>query len=202
MLKNLTTEFLSTIYNDNSSDEEVKNQYKNFIDQLQISGEAEQNQALKDLTSFLVLNDFKKHNLLALIIGTLFENGYDSNIVKDDLIKFFERLLISASKLCEKFYDKVKTIEFEAEEEEPDQYELFDEYFPDIAEQFPKEAVDWKLFDECWGLGIALFSTSAEARTIGKKLRQIASKSADFHNGSHWFDVMLSVLVDEPFYSN
>jgi hypothetical protein len=201
MLIDQTQQFLSTIHNDNSTDEEVNNAISEFLSLFNESNETDKELALDELTGFLTTHNPKYLDALATVIGYLFEIGYSPDSVSNRLLQFFEHLLRSSTQITQALAEKVEALNIEAldEEDKPDLYELFKEHFPAMAAQNPAAARAWEILDKTWCCGIAFFSVSKEARREAQKFRPLADQNAEFHGGAHWFAVMLSVLDEEPF---
>lgn len=202
MLQILTQNLLAAINSEISSVEEINYRISEFLKLFTESTQSDQNEALEKLVSSLIAKESVKYNgALANIIGHLFERGYVPAAAPNRLIAYFERLLASSATISQRLAEKMANITdaLNNDEDEPDEYEFFEEQFPLLAEQFPDEARDWQIFDEIWCCGIALFSVSREARHAARGLRPLALQNGEFHVGAHWFNVMFSVFDDEPF---
>ena len=67
-----------------------------------------------------------------------------------------------------------------------------------IAPKLPKENAAWEALHTFWLPAIAVYSVSPEARWAAQSLRAPAQKIAEFHEGGHWIQLILSVLDHEP----
>src|SRR5215204_587560 len=103
MLQNQAKKYLSIINNDNSSDKEVNNAYREFLDVFIKSTDFEQSSALQTLTSLFVSSDSKYLGALANSIGGLFERGYNPRSVTTELIEYFEKLLTASTVISQSF---------------------------------------------------------------------------------------------------
>lgn len=198
MLKQITTEFLDTFAN-HPTDQDINKAAQKLLNAFKEATQFERDKSLLELTTFLIGNDFKERNVLALVIGAIFEDGYDTSPVRDLLLNFFERQLISINKIFEFITEKAQTLEFDEEEEEPEVYELFERFYSEIEATFPDELKSLETLEKCWCCGIALLSVSKPARAEAQRFRELAEKCGELSNGGHWFRVILSVLDDEPF---
>lgn len=200
MLQNSTRDLLTTINNNNSSDAEVNNALRTFFDLIPKSDESEKESVLHALCAALESSNGKYINVLATVIGALFEKDSVPDSVIPRLIKYFENLLAESEKITKSFASKIAPLmDLEGEDDEPDIYELFEEHYDKFTTQTPETGVAWGKFEETWCCGIALFSVSKKAREQARYLRPIAFQNSEFSNGAHWFNTMLSVLDDEPF---
>lgn len=74
----------------------------------------------------------------------------------------------------------------------------FEEARRQVAAKMPKENAAWEALGTFWRPGIAAYSKSDLARLAARELRPLAQPIAEFHQGAHWLQMILSVLDDEP----
>lgn len=87
------------------------------------------------------------------------------------------------------------------EEDGPDAVdpnEEFEQARQKIAPKLPQENAAWEALHTFWLPAIAVYSVSPEARWAAQPLRAPAQKIAEFHEGGHWIQLILSVLDNEP----
>jgi hypothetical protein len=77
-------------------------------------------------------------------------------------------------------------------------HEAFEKVRQKVAPRFPKENAAWEALHTFWLPAIAVYSVCPEARWAAQALREPAQKIADFHEGGHWIQLILSVLDNEP----
>lgn len=204
MLKEATKEFISTLCDTSSTGEQINKTARHFIDVASKAKNDDVHSALGELSSVFSFEDMERGAFAAIVAGALLEQGCNPAPVLEPLITLLQRHLELSAKLAQEC-EKLIQPQIEAdtndgnEDEERDIAELFYKSMPEVACRMPLEAEGWEALDASWRAGITLFSLSKEGRLKGRHLRQLAEKSAEYHQGSYWLSVMLSVMDDEPF---
>lgn len=79
-----------------------------------------------------------------------------------------------------------------------DPNEAFEKVRQRVSKLYPKENAAWEALHTFWLPAIAVYSVSPEARWAAQSLRAPAQRIAEFHEGGHWIQLILSVLDHEP----
>jgi hypothetical protein len=188
-------ELVQVICNANSSVEQRGAAASTFVNGIAKKPVEAVNESMRTLANNLDFEDPIRAASLALVCGALVENGADPNVVAKPLTARLHRLLESAAAFTDMCMSQMPDAR---DDDEADPAEQFEEVKNRLASSRPRETAVWKALDVFWRPAVAVFSASDAARELAKPLRPLAQQIADYHEGGHWLQLILSVLSDEP----
>lgn len=165
---------------------------------------AEKEEQIAALAQHFDLPDVHRSAFLALCCGALVEQGCDPQPMAAPLRAALKNVLESCGRLLEACRAKMPAEipdndDDEAEEDSHSPTELaFMEARKQVAPKMPKENEAWEALKQFWRPAIAAYTKNDMARMAAQSLRPLALPIAQFHEGGHWLQLVLSVLDNEP----
>jgi len=205
MLSETCSRLVDTLADPNSTEDQARAAAHMFVDAMTAASPADRDEGLARFAAALGLEAPRRAAFAALVAGALVEHGLDPAPVVPALVGHLERLLAAAGDLADACRAKLPAVS-EADEErdedgagEDDPDGSFEAVRLETAAALPLESEAWDALETSWRAGVSIFSVSREARAAARRLRPVAERSAEHHEGSHWLAMILSVLDDEPF---
>ncbi|HXG08344.1 MAG TPA: hypothetical protein VNK04_00995 [Gemmataceae bacterium] len=184
---------LATVRDTSSSAADMRAAAQSLLSAVAQATVAEANAALAQLAEHILLDDLSRAAFLALVCGALVEQGCDPSVLNQPLNQRLRALLEASARLADACIARIPELEGE-----DNPAETFAKARQQVADAMPLEDAAWQALDLFWRPAIAVFSVSRAARAEARGLRDLAAKIANYHEGGHWLQLMLSVLDDEP----
>jgi hypothetical protein len=167
---------------------------------------AEKEEQMAALAEHFDLPDVHRSAFLALMCGALVEQGCDPQPMAAPLRAALKKVLESCGRLLEACRAKMPAVIPEDDDDSDDSDEAgytpaeaaFMEARQQVAPKMPKENEAWEALKQFWRPAIAAYTKNDMARIAAQSLRPLALPIAEFHEGGHWLQLVLSVLDNEP----
>lgn len=201
-----TKHLIVTARNPHAKDDDVTKAAQDFLNGLDSLSKAEAAEQMAALAENFDLPLQYRGAYLAQIGGAMVERGHDPQPMAAPLRKRLQAVLEAAAKLADACRARMPERAADADEDDDDAEEGEDEQFNEafetarrqLAPTMPAEEAAWNALNTFWRPGIAVYSKSDLARLAARELRPLAQRSAEFHPGAHWLQLIWSVLDDEP----
>jgi hypothetical protein len=166
---------------------------------------AEKEAQMAALAEYFDLPDVHRGAFLALMCGALVEQGCDPQPMAAPLRAKLKKVLESCGRLLEACRAKMPAeIPDNDDDEDTGEESLsprelaFLEARKQVGPKMPNENEAWEALKQFWRPAIVAYTTSDMARLAAQSLRPLALPIAEFHEGGHWLQLVLSVLDNEP----
>jgi hypothetical protein len=209
-----TKKLIDTVRNKSAREDDIQQAAGDFFRAVGKVAKPEAEAQMALLAGHFDLPDPERGAFLARMCGALVEGGIDPLPMARPLRLRLQTLLEDCAKLadaCRAQLPVTKTPNITREErdqfggdDETDESDANDENraFSDarakLAAQLPRENAAWEALHTFWLPAIAVYSVCPEARYAAQSLRAPAQRIAEFHEGGHWIQLILSVLDYEP----
>jgi len=206
-----TQKLIATARNQSARQDDLQQAAQQFFAAVEKVSQREAEAQIALLAEHYELPDPERGAFLAIICGALVERGCDPLPMARSLRLRLETLLADCARLADACrqemperakprISRAERDEFGDEEEEPSPVDddEFRQALDRVARKLPRELAAWNALNTFWRPAIAVFSVSPEARWAAQALRAPAQRIAEYHEGGHWIQLILSVLDNEP----
>lgn len=188
-------ELVQIVCSSNSSEEQRGAAAGAFLSQISKGPDDVVNEAMRTLARNFGYEDPSRAAFLALVCGAMVENGADPSAIAQPLTARLQSLLEPAVAFVEECRSEMPAVQ---DDDDLDPYEQFEEVKNRLSPERTGEISAWEALNVFWRPAIAVYSVSTPARESAKALRPLAQQIADYHEGGHWLQLILSVLCNEP----
>lgn len=208
-----TQKLIATARNKSAREDDLQQAAHDFFTAVEKVSKREAEAQMALLAEHYDLPDPERGAYLALLCGALVERGCDPLPMARPLRLRLQTLLEDCARLAAACRQEMPEStapprsvadrdEFGDDDEEgPDAVDEnadFEKARQKVARQLPRENASWEALRTFWRPVIAVYSVSPEARWAAQSLRASAQQIAEFHEGGHWIQLILSVLDNEP----